>query len=301
MDLPHSVPTGDTAMMQQIEPQQPIDALASAIDPWLQHMTWRRDFVHWRERRLFQEQFQAERIAQIERHAGSLTGTHLLDLGAGMGGFAVAAALHGAHVTVSEYNMAYCGITQLRADRYGLHMPILNGAGEHLPFISEQFDIVVCWDVIEHVQDPDAVLAEIKRVLRPGGKLFLTVINRRAWVDPHYHIRGLNWIPRSWAEWYIERQGRSKANSNFRDMQRLSTMHYFDYPEFVAIAQQHGFTSIDMNEIAVREGRFISQKSSRRRIRNTLRALGLEGIAYRMQRAWYTGMFELVLTKAAHE
>jgi len=288
-------------MTQQPQPQLPIDALAAAIDPWLQHMTWRRDFVSWRERRLSQEHHQAERIAQIERHAGSLAGVRLLDLGAGMGGFAVAAALHGAQVTVSEYNLAYCRITQLRADRYGLSVPILNGAGEHLPFMTAQYDVVVCWDVIEHVQDPAAVLAEIGRVLRPGGQLFLTVINRRAWVDPHYHIRGLNWIPRPWAEWYIERQGRSKANSNFRDMQRLSTMHYFDYPEFVALARQHGFASVDMNEVAVREGRFISQKSSRRRLRNVLRALGLEGIAYRAQRAWYTGMFELVLTKAAHE
>ena len=288
-------------MTQQPAPQQTIDALAAAIDPWLQHMTWRRDFVSWRERRLSQEYHQAERIAQIERHAGSLAGVRLLDLVAGMGGFAVAAALHGAQVTVSEYNLAYCRITQLRADRYGLSVPILNGAGEHLPFTAAQYDVVVCWDVIEHVQDPAAVLAEIGRVLRPGGQLFLTVINRRAWVDPHYHIRGLNWIPRLWAEWYIEHQGRSKAGSNFRDMQRLSTMHYFDYPEFVALARQHGFASVDMNEVAVREGRFISQKSSRRRLRNVLRALGLEGIAYRAQRAWYTGMFELVLTKVAHE
>jgi len=288
-------------MTQQPQPQLPIDALAVAIDPWLQHMTWRRDFVSWRDRRLSQEHHQAERIAQIERHAGSLAGVRLLDLGAGMGGFAVAATLHGAQVTVSEYNLAYCRITQLRADRYGLSVHNLNGAGEHLPFMTAQYDVVVCWDVIEHVQAPAAVLAEIGRVLRPGGQLFLTVINRRAWVDPHYHICGLNWIPRPWAEWYIERQGRSKANSNFRDMQRLSTMHYFDYPEFVALARQHGFASVDMNEVAVREGRFISQKSSRRRLRNVLRALGLEGIAYRAQRAWYTGMFELVLTKAAHE
>lgn len=288
-------------MTQQPQPHQPIDALATAIDPWLQHMTWRRDFVTWRERRLTQEHHQAERIAQIERHAGLLTGARLLDLGAGMGGFAVAAALHGARVTVSEYNLAYCQITQLRAERYGLALPILNGAGEHLPFTAAQFDVVVCWDVIEHVQDPQAVLAEISRVLRPGGKLFLTVINRRAWVDPHYHIRGLNWIPRTWAEWYIERQGRSKANSNFRDMQRLSTMHYFDYPEFVALARQHGFASLDMNEIALSEGRFVSQKSSRRRLRAGLRTLGLEQLAYRVQRAWYTGMFELVLTKATNE
>ena len=286
-------------MTQAIPPAvQPIDGLAQAIDPWLQHMTWRRDYVTWRERRLFQEQYQAERIAQIERHARPLAGTRLLDLGAGMGGFAVAAALHGAHVTVSEYNKHYCQITQLRAERYGLNLPIVNGAGEHLPFRDGQFDLVVCWDVLEHVQDPSAVLHEISRTLAPGGQLLLTAINRRAWVDPHYHIPSINWWPRPLAEWYIDRRGRSKATSQFRDMQRLSTMHYYDYAQFVQLAQSAGFQTVDMNETALREGRFVSKKASRQRIRAGLRVMGLEQLAYKAQRAWYTGMFELALTKA---
>lgn len=278
-------------------PNQPIDALASAIDPWLQHMTWRRDYQTWRERRLYQERYQAERIAQVERFAGTIRGARVLDLGAGMGGFAVAAALHGADVTVSEYNFPYCQIIQLRADRYALQIPIINAAGEQLPFAAAQFDLVVCWDVLEHVQNPTHVLREIHRVLKPNGKVLLTAINRRAWIDPHYHIPSINWWPRSLAEWYIARRGRSKANTRFHDMQRLSAMHYFDYPEFVALAKQLGYHTVDMNEIALREGRFVSKKSSRQRIRAWLRTMGLEHIAYRAQRAWYTGMFELALTK----
>lgn len=278
-------------------PIQSIDALASAIDPWLQHMTWRRDYQTWRERRLYQERYQAERIAQVERYAGTIRGARVLDLGAGMGGFAVAAALHGADVTVSEYNFPYCQIIQLRADRYALQIPIINAAGEQLPFAAAQFDLVVCWDVLEHVQNPTHVLREIHRVLKPNGKVLLTAINRRAWIDPHYHIPSINWWPRSLAEWYIARRGRSKANTRFHDMQRLSAMHYFDYPEFVALAKQLGYHTVDMNEIALREGRFVSKKSSRQRIRAWLRTMGLEHIAYRAQRAWYTGMFELALTK----
>lgn len=275
----------------------PVDALTAAIDPWLQHMTWRRDYVTWRERRLYQERFQHERIAQISHYTGAFTGLQMLDLGAGMGGFAVAAALQGARVQVSEYNRPYCGIIQLRADRYALDIPVVNGAGENLPYRAGQFDVVVCWDVIEHVQSPTAMLHEIHRVLKPGGKLFLTVINRRAWVDPHYHIRGLNWLPRRFAEWFIERRGRSKVGSSFTDMQQLSDMHYYDYPAFVQFARAHGYATIDMNEDAVAAGTFVSQKSSRRQLRAFLRAIGLETLAYRMQRAWYTGMFELVLTK----
>lgn len=271
--------------------------LEQAIDPWLQHMTWRRDYERWRERRINQEQYQDERLAQLERITGPLNGLRLLDLGAGMGGFVVAAALRGAIATVCEYNRAYCEIIALRAARHGLVLPIYNSAGEGLPFADGSFDAVVCWDVIEHVRNPEAVLSEIGRALRPGGHALITVINRRAWVDPHYHIRGLNWLPRPLAEAIVERRGRSKAGAAFRDMQKLSEMHYYDYQEFVALAHKHGFSTRDLRETELLEGRLRSPKLARRALRALLRAVGVEHGAYRIQRAWYVGMFELALTK----
>ncbi len=271
--------------------------LENAIDPWLAHMTWRRDYATWRERRINQERYQDERLAQLERAAGPLDGMRLLDLGAGMGGFAVAAALRGAQVTASEYHRAYCAIISLRAARHHLTLPIYNAAGEALPFEDASFDTVVCWDVIEHVRSPQLVLSEIARVLRPGGTVLITVINRRAWVDPHYHIRGLNWLPRPLAERIVQQRGRSKAGAAFRDMQRLSEMHYFGYGEFMRLARTYGFTMRDLREELLREGRLHSPKLARRTIRALLRVAGLEVPAYRLQRRWYVGMFELALTK----
>ena len=271
--------------------------LEHAIDPWLQHMRWRGDFVRWRERRLNQEQYQGERVAMLAGAAGQLAGLRLLDLGAGMGGFAVAAALGGASVTACEYNPAYCRIIELRAARHGLRLPVFNAAGEHLPFPSAAFDAVTAWDVLEHVQDPRRVLGELARVLRPGGHALITAINRRAWVDPHYHIRGLNWLPRPVAELLIAARGRSKAGAAFRDMQRLSEMHYFHYPELLRICAALGFRVRDMREQQLRAGQFVSRKASRRALRSGLRTVGLEGVAYRAQRRWYVGMFELDLEK----
>jgi 2-polyprenyl-3-methyl-5-hydroxy-6-metoxy-1,4-benzoquinol methylase len=273
------------------------DDLERAIDPWLQHMTWRRDYGAWRERRINQEQYQDERLTQLEQAAGPLDGMRLLDLGAGMGGFAVAAARRGARVSVCEYNRAYCAIIRLRAARHGLRFPIANAAGEALPLPDRAFDAVVCWDVIEHVRDPRLVLAELARVLRPGGTALLTVINRRAWVDPHYHIRGLNYIPRPLAEAVIRLRGRTKQGAAFRDMQRLSAMHYYHYHDFAALAGTIGFSVRDLREEQLLAGRLTSPRTSRRLARTALRTAGLEQAAYRAERRWLVGMFELALTK----
>ncbi|PDW02085.1 class I SAM-dependent methyltransferase [Candidatus Viridilinea mediisalina] len=271
--------------------------LEAAIEPWLQHMTWRRDYAQWRERRINQEQYQRERLGMLRDAAGPLGGLRLLDLGAGMGGFAVAAALAGAKVTAAEYNPAYCQIIALRAARYGLTLPILNTAGEALPLPTAGFDAVTAWDVLEHVRDPQQVLCELARVVRPGGVVLLTAINRRAWIDPHYHMPAINWLPRPLAELLIAWRGRTKAGVAFRDMQRLSEMHYFHYAQLVHLCEALGFQVRDLREEQLQAGRFVSRKVSRRAIRFALRALGLERLAYRAQRRWYVGMFELALVR----
>jgi 2-polyprenyl-6-hydroxyphenyl methylase/3-demethylubiquinone-9 3-methyltransferase len=52
------------------------------------------------------------------------------------------------------------------------------GVGEDLPYPDADFDAVVCVDVLEHVQDLDRVLAEVTRVLKPGGLFLFDTINR---------------------------------------------------------------------------------------------------------------------------
>ncbi|TAN34629.1 class I SAM-dependent methyltransferase [bacterium] len=54
-------------------------------------------------------------------------------------------------------------------------MPIIRGVGESLPFADGAFDLIVCLWVLEHLKAPQTVLAEVRRVLRPGGHfVFLT-------------------------------------------------------------------------------------------------------------------------------
>jgi len=51
----------------------------------------------------------------------------------------------------------------------------VRGIGESLPFKDEHFDVVIATDTLDHVEEPGKVLAEIKRVLKEGGFLFLTI------------------------------------------------------------------------------------------------------------------------------
>lgn len=271
-------------------------ALVARIDRWLAHMRWRPDFERWREGRIWQERYQGERLRLIERYGGALKGRHVLDVGSGMGGTSVALGLAGAVPLAFEYNRAYCDIIRRRAARYALGLPVVNGAGERLPFADGCFDLAICWDVVEHVQCPDALLAELARVVCPGGRVVLTVINRYAFRDPHYHMPFLNWLPRAVAEWVIERRGRSKGESAFRDRQRLSEMHYFTISGFRRLAEGHGFRMGDIGEDRVRRG-VGSAQGVKGRVRDVLRWCGLAPLAYWVYRSMFQGTYELLLVR----
>jgi SAM-dependent methyltransferase len=286
---------------EQILPPAIIDQereaeLTRRIDHWLAHMTWRPDFERWREGRIWQERQQEQRLRLIARYGGALPGRRILDLGSGMGGTSVALGLAGAVPLAFEYNRAYCDIIRLRAGRYDLGLPVVNGAGEQLPFGDASFDLVIAWDVVEHVQNPALLLAELARVLRPGGRVLLTVINRFAFRDPHYHLPLLNWLPRPLAEAIIERRGRSKSGADFSDRQRLSEMHYYTMDGFRRLAARYGFRVGDIREDRVRHNQG-SAGGLKGRVRDLLGRVGLARVAYIAYRSLFQGTYELLLVR----
>jgi len=56
--------------------------------------------------------------------------------------------------------------------------PVARAAGEHLPFADGTFDLILSHEVLEHVADDRKAVAEVTRVLRPGGRAVLFVPNR---------------------------------------------------------------------------------------------------------------------------
>jgi 2-polyprenyl-3-methyl-5-hydroxy-6-metoxy-1,4-benzoquinol methylase len=64
---------------------------------------------------------------------------------------------------------------QLNRDEPGIHYSVQDGA--RLMYLGDSFDFVTCIDVIEHVADPEALLREIQRVLKPGAHAVITCPN----------------------------------------------------------------------------------------------------------------------------
>ncbi len=271
--------------------------ITALIDRWTAHMRWRKNYDRWREDRLWQEETQLPRLRAIARQTTSLAGVRALDIGSGMGGFLVAAMLNGMRAVGVEPSADYCHITRLRGLRYGLAPRVIRGVGESLPVPTAAFDIVLAQDILEHVRDPDATLREIKRVLAPDGVALVTVINRLAWRDPHYHLFAVNWLPRSAGEWLVERIGRSKRAAQFSDNQRLGAMYYDTLAGFRRRAGSVGFVVRDTKEQALAD-RSSAPTGKYAPIVRVLSRMQLALPAYRLHRFAVASTFELALEHA---
>lgn len=117
------------------------------------------------------------RLAWFDRHI-DWSGKDILDLGCAGGFMAEAMAGRGASVTGIDPAAQAIEAARVHAAASGLAIHYDVGVGEALPYQDGRFDAVVCVDVLEHVADLGLVLAEVARVLCPGGVFFYDTINR---------------------------------------------------------------------------------------------------------------------------
>jgi 2-polyprenyl-6-hydroxyphenyl methylase/3-demethylubiquinone-9 3-methyltransferase len=145
------------------------------------------------------------RLAAIRRALPPRAGLRILDLGTGKGRFARHLADEGAHVVGLDASAAMLGAAR------GLDR--VHASADRLPFRDRAFDAVVAVEVIEHLADLDPVLAEVHRVLRPGGVAVLIDKNRHA-LDARLPI-----VPAVVRKWLDERRGRwmYPADAPFRE------------------------------------------------------------------------------------
>jgi len=109
----------------------------------------------------------------------TLRGARVLDIGCGGGLLSEALAKEGADVTAIDLAPELVKVARLHGLESGVTVDYRVQAAEDLA--AEQpgsFDVVTCMEMLEHVPDPGAIIAACHRLLKPGGQLFLSTVNR---------------------------------------------------------------------------------------------------------------------------
>lgn len=136
-------------------------------------------------------------------------GARVLDIGCGDAGVLIAFAERGSRCAGIELDEKSLERGRLRAEEHGVSVDLRGGVAEALPWGDGSFDLVILDNVLEHVTDQRKTLAEIHRVLRPGGLLYQVTPKPFSvyslWNDPHYDLAGLVLLPRKAQIWYFEK------------------------------------------------------------------------------------------------
>ena len=120
------------------------------------------------------------RQAWIEQRAGGgLSGKKVLDVGCGGGILAEAMADAGAEVTGIDLSEKALGVARLHLLESGRKVEYRQIAAEELAAeMAGAFDVVTCMEMLEHVPDPGSIVAACAALVKPGGHVFFSTLNR---------------------------------------------------------------------------------------------------------------------------
>jgi 2-polyprenyl-6-hydroxyphenyl methylase/3-demethylubiquinone-9 3-methyltransferase len=143
-------------------------------------------------------------VGRNRRGTGPFAGLRILDIGCGGGLLSEPMARLGAAVVGADAAERNIPVAKLHAERSGLTIDYRHTTAEALAAAGEAFDVVLAMEIVEHVADPQAFVTTCRDLLRPGGLLVMSTINRNAksfmaaivgaeWV--------MRWLPRGTHDW----------------------------------------------------------------------------------------------------
>ena len=119
------------------------------------------------------------RLDYIAERVGDLAGQQVLDVGCGGGILAESMALRGAQVLGIDMGEAPLAVAQLHQLESGVELEYRRTTAEQLAESeAARFDVVTCMEMLEHVPDPASTIRACARLVKPGGHLFFSTINR---------------------------------------------------------------------------------------------------------------------------
>jgi glycosyltransferase involved in cell wall biosynthesis/ubiquinone/menaquinone biosynthesis C-methylase UbiE len=177
---PNAIPTGDaykdeTQRQWDNDPvgsQYVKDAAPHTLDWFLEAEAYRyREYAPW--------------MAEVMEF-GNHEGAEVLEIGGGMGTDLAQFALHGAQVTDLDLSSGHLEHARENFRLRGLSARFLHDDAERLPFNDNTFDVVYSNGVLHHMPNTRTAVAEIFRVLKPGGRAIVMMYAENSW---HYWRR----------------------------------------------------------------------------------------------------------------
>jgi SAM-dependent methyltransferase len=137
-------------------------------------------------------------------------GKKVLEIGCGMGGMSMLWAQAGAEMTACDLNPVAVEQTTRRFELFDLKGRVQREDANNLSFADDSFDYVYSWGVLHHSPDLERSVAELFRVLKPGGEFGVMLYNRRSLA---------HWWMTLWVEGFLH------AESRFLDELQLSSRY----------------------------------------------------------------------------
>jgi len=139
-----------------------------------------------------------------DKEVAPFKGLRLLDIGCGGGLISEPMCRLGADVVAVDASEKNIKTASVHAEAGGLDIDFRNNTAEALADAGEQFNVIINMEVIEHVADVNAYLSACRKLLKPGGIMLLSTINR----TPKAYLfaiigaeRVLRWLPKGAHDW----------------------------------------------------------------------------------------------------
>ncbi len=259
------------------------ESFLDLLDRWLPPRTHPRYHVYRSYELKAVERGQAA-LQEVRQHT-DIQGKLVLDAGCGTGGISVAFAREGGRVVgvnsggTSPLTMRL-RLARARARDEKADIALICCDAQRLPFRDGVFDVILCNDVIEHVDSPNELAGEVSKALNPQGILYLTAPNRfsppNILKDGHYGMFGVAVLPRTLARVYVTKVRKREKT--------YSVGHIPTYRSLLKMFAQHGIR-LDLRVNNIRElllNPASIEDSGFRRTGILLRRLRLDRLAARL-------------------
>lgn len=182
------------------------------------------------------------RLNWIKELVGGLQGKKILDVGCGGGILAESMAAAGADVTGIDLADKSLKVAQLHGLESGVPVTYRSISAEDLAAEQPaQFDIVTCMEMLEHVPDPGSIVQACSTLVKPGGWVFFTTLNRNpksflfAIVGAEYILRLLPRGTHSWRSFIRPSELATAARAAGLTTQQLMGMGYNPFTEHYSL------------------------------------------------------------------